>query len=206
MDLEQEPELAATLCCEAQDRLWSRVVTLTDDQVRAPSALAGWTRGHVLTHLARNADAHRRRLLGSLTGDDVPKYAGGEEQRDHEIESGATRAGDEILADLRSSLVGLEEVLTRCSVAGWPHGDLLGGSHYGVAACPAHRLREVEMHHVDLGLGYTPADWPDEYVAWDLPVLLATVPERLSPPDARRVMAWLAGRGPLDTSVRLTAW
>lgn len=48
-----------------------------------------------------------------------------------------------------------------------------------------HRLREVEMHHVDLGLGYTLLDWPQEYLAWDLPVLLASVPDRLV---ARRIV------------------
>jgi maleylpyruvate isomerase len=63
------------------------------------------------------------------------------------------------------------------------------------------------MHHVDLGLGYTPLDWPEEYVAWDLPVLLATVPGRLrSIGDRQQFMAWLAGRGPLQASSTLTAW
>ncbi|MGP5396772.1 hypothetical protein [Arthrobacter rhombi] len=65
----------------------------------------------------------------------------------------------------------------------------------------------MEMHHVDLGLGYTPADWPDEYVEWDLPILLATVAERLgSSGDRRRVRAWLAGRGPLDPTATLAPW
>ena len=76
-----------------------------------------------------------------------------------------------------------------------------------MAGCPAHRLCEVEVHHVDLGLGYTPADWPEEYVAWDLPVLLATVPERLTSDEDRRVLlAWLAGRGPLDPALDLSPW
>ena len=26
------------------------------------------------------------------------------------------------------------------------------------------RLREVEIHHADLGLGYTAADWPTDFV------------------------------------------
>lgn len=60
------------------------------------------------------------------------------------------------------------------------------------------------MHHVDLGLGYTPAEWPTEYVEWDLPALLATVPDRLVSVAAQRAfMAWLAGRGPLDPSTAL---
>lgn len=63
------------------------------------------------------------------------------------------------------------------------------------------------MHHVDLGLGYEPDSWPDEYVAWDLNVLLATVPERLTSPGHRRsFMAWLAGRGELPDDIRLESW
>jgi len=30
----------------------------SDSEARQPSPLAGWTVGHLLTHLARNADAH----------------------------------------------------------------------------------------------------------------------------------------------------
>jgi len=206
MDLEQDPQRAAQLCREAQARLVHRVALVTAEDVRSPSLLPGWTVGHVLTHLARNADAHARRLSGALHGHDVPKYPGGEDQRRDEIDEGAARPAEETVADLRTSLVGLEEVFARCSAAGWPNGHFLGGGSYGAAGCPAHRLREVEMHHVDLGLGYTPLDWPEEYVAWDLPVLLATVPDRLSTADTRReFMAWLAGRGPLPASPTLTA-
>jgi len=207
MDLEQEPQRAAQLCCEAQARLVHRVARVAPEDVRAPSLLPGWTVGHVLTHLARNADAHARRLSGALHGYDVPKYPSGQDQRCLEIDDGAGRPVEEIVADLHTSLTGLEEVFVRCSAAGWPNGHFLGGGSYGAAGCPAHRLREVEMHHVDLGLGYTPLDWPEEYVAWDLPVLLATVPGRLrSIGDRQQFMAWLAGRGPLQASSTLTAW
>ena len=63
------------------------------------------------------------------------------------------------------------------------------------------------MHHVDLGLGYSSADWPEEYVDWDLPVLLATVPQRLPLlQDRQAVLAWLAGRAPLEPAPALTPW
>ena len=63
------------------------------------------------------------------------------------------------------------------------------------------------MHHVDLVLGYAPANWPDEYVAWDLDVLLSTVSERLADPSHRRdLMAWLAGRGALPSDLTLDPW
>jgi len=45
----------------------------------------------------------------------------------------------------------------------------MGDTHHPATGCPPHRLREVEVHHVDLDLGYQPADWPAEYVAWELP-------------------------------------
>lgn len=207
MNLETDPEAATQLCLDAQARLASRVAHLTEKDIRSASLLPDWSVGHVLTHLARNADAHARRLAGALAGEDVPKYQDGEQQRRHEIEQGATRSAVEIITDLHASMSALEQTLAKCSLAGWPNDNFLGGGDYGVAGCPAHRLREVEMHHVDLGLGYSPLDWPEEYVAWDLPVLLTTVPDRLESSSERHsLMAWLAGRGPLSTTTKLESW
>jgi maleylpyruvate isomerase len=63
------------------------------------------------------------------------------------------------------------------------------------------------MHHVDLGLGYQPSGWPEDYVAWELPRLLATVPSRLQRgEDARALVAWLSGRGPVPAEIRLGPW
>ena len=63
------------------------------------------------------------------------------------------------------------------------------------------------MHHVDLGLGYQPFDWPGDYVAWELPKLLATVPTRLQhSKDAGALVAWLSGRGPAPATVQLDPW
>lgn len=206
-DLENEPERAIELCAAAHQRLLKNVATLSDSQVRSASRLPGWSVGHVLTHLARNADAHARRLEGTLLGEDVPKYQGGAAQRADEIAEGADRPAEAIRDDLAASQSRLEGLLARCSAANWPNGHLRGDSSYAPRACPAHRLREVEMHHVDLGLGYEPDSWPDDYVAWDLGVLLATVPERLTSPGHRRLfMAWLAGRGELPDDIRLEPW
>ena len=69
------------------------------------------------------------------------------------------------------------------------------------------RLREVEVHHVDLGLGYQPSEWSEEYVAWELPMVLATVPDRLRrPEDGRQLVAWLTGRSPVPSEVDLDPW
>jgi maleylpyruvate isomerase len=201
------PERAVGLCLAAHARLLAAVAGLTDEQVRSPSRLPGWTIGHLLTHLARNADGHARRLDGALRGQDVPRYAGGAAQRDSEIEAGAPRPAADIVADLDASRLRLEQAWERSAAAGWPHAELLGDDHWPTTQSPVRRLREVEMHHVDLGLGYQPSGWPEDYVAWELPRLLATVPSRLQRgEDARALVAWLSGRGPVPAEIRLGPW
>ena len=91
--------------------------------------------------------------------------------------------------------------------AGWPNRHLLGSDQWETTASPARRLREVEIHHVDLGLGYEPSDWPEAYVTSDLPLVLATVPRRARrPEDARDLLAWATGRGPVPSHVQLWPW
>ncbi|TNC49938.1 maleylpyruvate isomerase N-terminal domain-containing protein [Mumia zhuanghuii] len=207
IDLESDPDRASGLCRAAYRRLFETVARLTDDQIGRPCRLPGWSVGHVLSHLARNADGHSRRLEGALKGRDVPKYAGGSEQRAKEISDGAARPAAELIADLAASQRRLEDLFTEMSAAGWPNPHLVGDTSYGPRGCPSHRLREIEMHHVDLGLGYTPTSWPDEYVEWELEVLLSTVPDRLADPRHRReLVAWLAGRAPVPSELALDPW
>ena len=75
-DLDADPAAAIELCRAAHARLVARVEHIIDEQVRSPSRLPRWTVAHVLTHLARNADGHVRRLEGALHGEDVPRYPG----------------------------------------------------------------------------------------------------------------------------------
>jgi maleylpyruvate isomerase len=202
-DLDTNPAQAIELCQAAHARLLTTARQVTDEQVRSPSLLPGWTIGHVLTHLARNAESHTRRLEGALRGEDVPRYPGGTVQRDREIDQGAPRPAADIIADLESEQRVLELAWERSAAAGWPSP----GSRRPTSSSPASRLEEVEMHHVDLGVGYQPADWPDGYIAWALPRLLATVPSRLrSGEDARAFVAWLAGREPIPATIALEPW
>src|SRR5919198_6055635 len=77
---------------EGQQRIDDSVAGLTDGDARAPSRLAGWSRGHVLTHLARNADALVNLLTWARTGVERPMYVSSD-QRDADIEAGAGGAG-----------------------------------------------------------------------------------------------------------------
>jgi maleylpyruvate isomerase len=207
VDLEADPGRAIELCRAAHVRLMATVADVTDDQVRSASRLPGWTIGHVLTHLARNADGHSRRLDAALRGEDVPRYPGGSAQRSSEIDAGAPRPAADITADLMTSQRRLDLAWERHAAADWPHRELRGDDQWPTTASPARRLREVEMHHVDLGLGYEPSDWPGDYVAWELPGLLATVPSRLqSNTHAYALVVWLSGRGLVPAGIQLDPW
>jgi len=206
-DLDANPAAAIELCRAAHARLVARVEHITGEQVRSPSRLPGWTVAHVLTHLARNADGHVRRLEGALRGEDVPRYPGGPAQRNGEIDEGVRRSAVDIVTDLDTAQRRLELVWDRSAAARWPHPELRGDDHWPASASPVRRLREAEVHHVDLGLGYEPSDWPEDYVTWELPVLLVTVPNRVHrTDDVRDLVAWLSGRWPVPTAIELDPW
>ncbi|HZI97143.1 MAG TPA: maleylpyruvate isomerase family mycothiol-dependent enzyme [Actinomycetales bacterium] len=146
------------------DALLDDVKTLDDDAVRRPSRCEGWTRAHVLTHLARNADALGNLLEWARTGVEKPAYAPG--ARDADIERGAGRTASELESDLDASS---ERFLA--AVADLPvdrrHREV--SLRPGVVR-PAHevlwwRIREVAYHHVDLATGRSFLLLPDWIVA-----------------------------------------
>ncbi len=92
-------EAAVAECRAAHARLFATVDTL-DDSGR-PSLLPRWSVGHVLTHLARNADSHVRILEAARQGRPVEQYAGGPKQRADDIESRELKA---TVDDLRESV------------------------------------------------------------------------------------------------------
>lgn len=140
----------------ATARLLATVEMMSPATMAEPSLMPGWTRGHVLSHLARNADSLRNQLTWARTGVETLAYASPQARVDG-IEAGAYRPLDVQIEDLRTASAALAADFASMPAAAWP--VVLGGA--GVAAKTVwRRLREVEVHHVDLGLGYTPADWP----------------------------------------------
>src|SRR6476659_761455 len=83
----------------------------SDADVAAASLCQGWTRGHVLTHLARNADGIAATLKGALNGEIVPRYPGGWDARNADIDAGADRPAATLIADVRESAERLDRVL-----------------------------------------------------------------------------------------------
>ena len=153
---------------------WLDDLALSDDDVRAASLLPDWTRGHVLTHIARNADGVTRTVGGALNGELRARYPG--QNRAAGIAAGAGRPATELVADLRESATQLDVVLASAeSSGGWWLPSTEGRS---AGDWLARRWREVEIHRVDLDLGYGPDRWPGEFVDYLLPELVATLPGR----------------------------
>jgi maleylpyruvate isomerase len=149
---------AHDLACvrDATERLLRAVAELDNASLAAPSRLPGWTRGHVLAHLARNADA----LVNVLEG--RPMYASAE-ARNADIERDARRPLDAQLADLRESTARFQAAGD--APADWTRTvELRNGVTDSAARVPFRRWAEVELHHVDLGIGYELEDLPAEFV------------------------------------------
>jgi len=204
---DRERELQGAL--DAHRTLLARLDTLDDDHVSRASLLPGWTVGHVLTHIARNADGLRNLLEGALRGEETAMYPGGLDQRTADIEAGAHRGAVGLTLDVRTTTASLEAVFAAMTPEAWDRTGIAAFGPVAIDEVPFRRWRETEVHHADLGLGYSWEDWPDGYVraelrrltiVWDSrrPMgLTGLPPAALAVSDHRRA-AWLLGRAEIE--------
>jgi maleylpyruvate isomerase len=164
-----EPDAAARAAALGQRvdvataRVLATIARITDEQARGPSLLPRWSRGHVLTHLARNADGLANLLIWARTGVVTPQYPS-MQVRNEQIEAGAGRPARELIIDFANTATAFGEEVARLRDADWM-AEVQG------ARGPAHpawftlwrRLSELEIHHVDLDAGYRPVDWPADF-------------------------------------------
>ncbi|MFG3255584.1 maleylpyruvate isomerase family mycothiol-dependent enzyme [Streptomyces sp. NPDC048172] len=156
------PAHDAELLKASTERLLNAAAKLDPATLSEPSQLPGWTRGHVLAHLARNADA----LVNVLAG--RPMYASAE-ARESDIERDAPRAPDVQLDDLRTGAERLDAAFAEEDGESWQRTvELRNGVTDLAASLPFRRWIEIELHHVDLGIGYTLEDLPGAFVDREL--------------------------------------
>jgi maleylpyruvate isomerase len=153
---------------DATQRLLSTARAIADSELRQPSLLPGWTRAHVLAHVARSGDAMRNLLVGARSGEERPAYPS-PEARDAGIEESAALKAKDLVADLAGSAMAFRAIARQLNDEAWQFPVRLPDS----APFPATRLLtirlvEVELHHCDLGAGYGPDDWPDTFAAMEL--------------------------------------
>jgi maleylpyruvate isomerase len=217
-----DPQGAFELLPEATQRLVRTVDRLGDDELGEPSGLPDWTRAHVVAHLALNSEGLAGVLQGRMAGEPTTMYPS-DDARSADIEELA--AGDR--AELRERFLAGTTLVTD-AVDHFPDewwGETFertpGGRVIRYAAIPGMRLREVEIHHVDLAAGFDPTGWSDAFAAHLLTAMVKREPSdegfrvlatdlartwEVGSPDETTVSGpvgdlawWLTGRPPADS-------
>ncbi|SDO14676.1 maleylpyruvate isomerase family mycothiol-dependent enzyme [Lentzea jiangxiensis] len=158
------PERHINAVRQATDVLYETVEELDETAVRGASLLPGWSRGHVITHLARNADALVNLLTWARTGVEHQAYTS-RTDRDADIEEGSRRSLQVIRADLDSACLRFDAACREMPAHAWrsevsaPKGQVIPAS-----TVPLLRLREIWIHLVDLDAGVGFEDLPEELV------------------------------------------
>ncbi|WP_307101164.1 maleylpyruvate isomerase family mycothiol-dependent enzyme [Arthrobacter globiformis] len=216
---------------KAADAVSSLAAKLADADVPAPSALPGWTRGHVLAHITGISNAMARQLEYAARGETVELYDGGYDGRTKAIEMNAGHALERHRADLDAAL----ERALRAFDSLAADADADAGSWHapisyrgGVVLDGGFALwRELVIHASDLNTGRGPETWSRPFCEHLFTFLAARVPEDQKlvlqplgmPPVAigtggrstvisgmiTDIAAWLAGREPSLGSLRASA-
>jgi len=184
---------------EATERLLTAAAALDDASAAEPSRLPDWSRNHVLAHVARNADA----LVNVLEG--RPMYATAS-VRDADIERDAPRPLDVQLADVRESAAGFQAV--GAVPADWSRRvELRNGVVDTASRIPFRRWVEVELHHVDMGIGYELEDLPEEFTEREIGFLAERFTGNPDVPSTHLTdgtHAWSTGRSTEKPEVTVT--
>jgi maleylpyruvate isomerase len=227
------PEVLLAGLHKAADDLASDVAKLSDEDVKAPSALPGWTRGHVLAHLTGISNAMARQLEYAARGETIELYDGGMDGRNKAIDMAAGHDAATHLADLAAALQ--RAITTFDALPGIKDSSAHRTGWYapityrgGVVLDGGLALwRELVIHTSDLLTGRGPETWSRQFCEHLFDFLAARVP-----PDDRLVLqplglppvsigsgnrstvisgmitdiaAWLAGREPTLASLRASA-
>jgi maleylpyruvate isomerase len=163
---------------QATQRLLDAARVVAEPDLRSPSLLPGWSRAHVIAHLAGGADAMRDLLRGVRSGrDQSGQDRAGRDRaayasaaaRDAAIESGAARTTAELMTWLADSAMAFRTVTRRLPDDRWQVPvQMLDSAPFPAGELLVKRLVEVELHHCDLGIGYGPAQWPAAFGAMEL--------------------------------------
>ncbi len=154
----------------ATSRLEATTAQLGASDLSAASALPGWSRAHVLAHIAGNANGLRSLLLAARSGEALRMYAN-PNARVADIEAGAARPHDVILADVVESARRFRAEVRAMPEPAWANTVIFSSGQPNARSFPAERLlylrlAEVEVHHVDLAMGYGFTDTPTELSEW----------------------------------------
>jgi maleylpyruvate isomerase len=203
-----ERELASDQLGAASARVVRTVDGFHGDDWRAPSLLPDWTRAHVVAHLALNAEGIARALRGVVAAEDDGRphtMYDSDEQRDLDIALLSAADPSEIRDRLLGGITTLQEAIDAIPGDQWETRveRTPGGRRIRAGAFPGMRWRELEIHHVDLDAGYSPADWTPAFAEHLLDAMTKRLapeqPFEVRPRDSRRT--WVVGGGESEYAV-----
>jgi maleylpyruvate isomerase len=195
-------EFASDLLGEASVRLLRTVDGFHGDDWSAPSLLPDWSRAHVVAHLALNAEGMARALRGVVADEDNHEPRAmydSDERRDSDIAALSAADHGECRDRLMSATTHLQEAMQAIPDDRWETRveRTPGGRRMRAGSFPGMRLRELEIHHVDLGAGYSTSDWTVAFAEH----LLDAMAKRLDPDVAFEIKpldssrSWILGSG-----------
>jgi maleylpyruvate isomerase len=133
---------------------------LDDVTLGEASALPGWTRKHVMSHLGFNARAVARLVHWARTGQVTPMYPN-PTARAREIEEGARWTAQRLRAFISSEQTSLADALDALDDRDWAAAVITGqGRSVAATELPWMRTRELWIHAVDLNAGGDFVDLP----------------------------------------------
>ncbi|WP_244928334.1 maleylpyruvate isomerase family mycothiol-dependent enzyme [Nocardioides sp. W7] len=155
---------ALQLLAPASHRLVRTVDALADDDWSEPTELPGWSRAHVVAHLALNAEGLAGALRGLAAGEQVPMYRS-PAARDDDIAELAAAPVEARRDRLLGAVTAFADTVGAVPVEAWDTRveRTPGGPSFLAADVPGMRLREVEIHHADLAASYSWADWGPDF-------------------------------------------
>lgn len=209
----------------AADNVSAKLVGISDADVLVPTELPGWSRGHVLAHIAHVSNAVARQVEYALRGELIEFYDGGPGGRTQAIEMNAGHTADEHREYISTAFTRALRVLGALHEDQWTLPvSYRSGDVRGVALA---YWRELVIHLADLQLGRGPETWSKEFCFYMIEFLTARVPENLQlkllllalPPMSlgtgertvsvsgmlTDIAAWLSGRTPTLGSLRAEA-
>jgi maleylpyruvate isomerase len=179
---------------------------LDETAYAAPSALPGWTRKHLVAHLAANAEAIGNLLHWARTGEVTPMYAS-PAAREADIAAGAALPADTLTGWFDDSAARLTQAIAGLPEPAWQATVRTAqGRAVPASEVPWLRCREVLVHAVDLETGLTFTDLPEDFLRALQEDIYAKRGRDNVPPvrgSVADVTAYLAGR--LHTGVTTPA-
>ncbi len=193
-------------CAQSHQLLLVSVDALTAQQFSEPSRLHGWTRAHIIGHLAMNAQSHVHLIACAMRGEHGQQYPGGAAQRNNDIEIASSWPHEKLVTSLRKAIYLLEGAWAGATLDAWQAtATVASGASVPIHELVFNRWRETVVHLTDMNIGHEYTQWPPTYVRLELErqkmawaashsMGMTLLPQKVMELSEARRVAWLLQR------------